>query len=40
MPEILNMHFTYSLCVVKRRTREDRLYYLIVNTLTKIHNVG
>ena len=38
MPEILNMHFTYSLCVVKRRTREDRLYYL-VNTF-KIHNVG
>ncbi|GEM_PF-1638055 len=40
MPEIPNVHFTYSLCVVKRRPREDRLYYLIVNTLTKIHNVG
>ena len=24
MPEISNMHFTYSLCAAKRRPREDR----------------
>ena len=26
------MHFSYSLCAVKRRPRENRLFYLIINT--------
>ena len=29
------MHFSYSLCAVRRRPREDRLFYLIINTLIK-----
>ena len=39
MPEIPNVHFTYSLCVVKRRPREDQSFYLIVSILTKTYNM-
>ncbi len=33
------MHFSYSLCAVKRRPRENRLFYLIINTLIKTCNM-
>lgn len=33
------MHFSYSLCAVKRRPREGRLFYLIINTLIKTCNM-